>query len=112
MPRDKRFTDHLAQVSLFRALSKKDLDLVARRAEDVAVDAGKVLISEGTTGHEFFVVLAGTAKVTRRGRRVATLGPGDAFGELALLDQAPATPPSRPRPRWSSWCSASASSPG
>lgn len=89
MPRDKRFTDHLAQVSLFRALSKKDLSLVARRAEDVAVDAGKVLISEGTTGHEFFVVLAGTAKVTRRGRRVATLGPGDAFGELALLDQAP-----------------------
>ncbi len=89
MPRDKSFVNHLAEVSLFSALSKKELGLVARRAEDVSVAAGKVLISEGTTGHEFFVVLAGTAKVTRRGRRVATLGPGDAFGELALLDRSP-----------------------
>ncbi len=89
MARNRNFVDHLAEVPLFSALSKKELGLVARRAEDVSVGAGKVLISEGTTGHEFFVVVDGTAKVTRRGRRVATLGPGDAFGELALLDRAP-----------------------
>lgn len=89
MARDKRFVDHLSGVPLFSALSRKELGLVARRAEDVSVKAGKVLIGEGTTGHEFFVVIEGTAKVTRRGRRVATLGPGAAFGELALLDRAP-----------------------
>ncbi len=83
------FIDHLQQVPLFAACSRKDLQLVARRAEDVRVAAGKALISEGETGHEFFVILEGTAKVSRHGRKIATLGPGDAFGELALLEKAP-----------------------
>ena len=74
---------------MFSALSKRDLQLVARRAEDVRVPGGKVLVNEGETGHEFFVILDGSARVTRRGKRVATIGPGDAFGELALLDKAP-----------------------
>jgi CRP/FNR family cyclic AMP-dependent transcriptional regulator len=89
MPRRDAFLDHLAQVPLFSALSRKELALVARRAEDVTVEAGRVLVSEGSTGSEFFVIIDGTATVTRRGRKVATLGPGDAFGELALLDKAP-----------------------
>lgn len=74
---------------MFSACSKRELALVARRAEDVRVSAGKVLIAEGSTGHEFFVIFEGTARVTRNGRRVATLGPGQAFGELALLDKGP-----------------------
>jgi CRP-like cAMP-binding protein len=89
MPRRDAFIEHLAQVPLFSACSKKDLTLVARRADDVHVDAGKVLISEGAAGHEFFVIMDGNAKVSRGGRKVAHLGPGDAFGELALLDQSP-----------------------
>jgi CRP/FNR family transcriptional regulator, cyclic AMP receptor protein len=89
MSRRDAFLDHLAQVPLFSALSRKELALVARRAEDVKVEAGRVLISEGSTGSEFFVIIDGTANVTRHGRKVATLGPGDAFGELALLDKAP-----------------------
>ena len=89
MARRDAFIDNLQQVPLFAACSRKDLQLVARRAEDVRVAAGKTLISEGETGHEFFVILSGTAKVTRRGRKIATLGPGDAFGELALLEKAP-----------------------
>ena len=89
MARRDAFIDHLQQVALFSACSRKDLQLVARRAEDVKVPAGKVLMTEGETGHEFFVILEGTAKVTRQGRRVASLGPGTAMGELALLDKAP-----------------------
>jgi CRP-like cAMP-binding protein len=89
MARRDAFIDHLQQVSLFSACSRKDLQLVARRAEDVKVPAGKVLITEGETGHEFFVILDGTAKVTRQGRKIATVGPGAAFGELALLEKAP-----------------------
>jgi CRP/FNR family cyclic AMP-dependent transcriptional regulator len=83
------FLDHLAEVPLFSALSKKDLQLVARNAEDVKVDAGKVLVSEGSTGSEFFVIVDGKARVTRRGKKVAELGPGGFFGDLALLDRAP-----------------------
>jgi CRP/FNR family cyclic AMP-dependent transcriptional regulator len=89
MARNDTFIDHLQQVPMFSACSKRDLQLVARRAEDVRVPAGKVLVNEGETGHEFFVIIDGTARVTRRGKRVATLGPGSAFGELALLDKAP-----------------------
>ena len=89
MARQDAFIEHLQQVPLFSACSKRDLQLVARRAEDVRVAAGKVLVNEGETGHEFFVIIDGSARVTRRGKRVATLGAGSAFGELALLDKAP-----------------------
>ncbi len=89
MSRRDAFLNHLAQVPLFSALSKKELQLVARRAEDVRVDPGRILVSEGSTGSEFFVIIDGTATVSRHGRKVASLGAGDAFGELALLDKAP-----------------------
>ncbi|MBV8950124.1 MAG: cyclic nucleotide-binding domain-containing protein [Actinobacteria bacterium] len=89
MPRGDVFLDQLRNVPLFSALSRKELGLVARRSEDVTVAPGKVLVSEGAPGSEFFVIVDGTAKVTRQGRKVATLGPGAAFGELALLDRAP-----------------------
>jgi CRP-like cAMP-binding protein len=89
MARKDEFIDHLAQVPLFSACSRKDLQQVAKRAEDVTVEPGKVLVSEGSAGHEFFVIVDGTAKVTRHGQTVATVGPGQFFGDLALLDHAP-----------------------
>ncbi len=89
MARHDEFTEHLAQVPLFSACSKKDLQQVARRAEDVRVDAGKVLVREGAAGAEFFVIVEGQADVTRHGEKVARLGPGQFFGDLALLDRAP-----------------------
>ena len=89
MSRHDVFIDHLQQVSLFSACSRKDLQLVAKRAEDIHVAAGKAIVSEGETGHEFFAIISGTARVERHGEKIATLGPGDAFGELALLEKAP-----------------------
>jgi CRP/FNR family cyclic AMP-dependent transcriptional regulator len=89
MARHDAFIDHLARVPLFSACSKKDLQLVAKRAEDVKVDAGKLLVSEGDTGTEFFVIVDGNATVRKHGRKVAELGPGGFFGELALLERAP-----------------------
>lgn len=89
MSRRDQFLTHLADVPLFSALSKKDLTLVARRADEVSVDAGRELVREGAHGAEFFVILEGTAKVVKHGRTVARLGPGGSFGELALLERAP-----------------------
>ena len=89
MARRDQFIEHLSQVPLFSALSRKELALVATRAEDVVVPAGKALVSEGDTGNQFFVIMSGAVKLTRRGRKIATLGPGDSFGELALLDKHP-----------------------
>jgi len=48
-----------------------------------------VLVEEGTAGREFFLIVSGTAKVTRNGREAAVLGPGSHFGELSLLDRRP-----------------------
>lgn len=87
--RKQDYLEHLAQVPLFGACAKKDLKLIARKAENVQVEAGKELITEGRPGHEFFVIADGKAKVKRNNRKVATLGKGDFFGELALLDRAP-----------------------
>jgi CRP/FNR family transcriptional regulator, cyclic AMP receptor protein len=89
MARHDTFIDHLAQVPLFSACSRKELGLVARRAEDVKVEAGKILVSEGATGTEFFVIMEGQARIERHGQQVAMVGAGDFFGDLALLDRAP-----------------------
>jgi CRP-like cAMP-binding protein len=76
-------------VPLFSSCSRRDLQQVAKRTEQVQVPAGKVLVREGAAGAEFFVILDGTAEVSRHGRPVTTLGPGRFFGDLALLDRAP-----------------------
>jgi CRP-like cAMP-binding protein len=89
MARSDSFLDALASVPLFAACSRKELQLVAKQGEHRSVPAGKVLVSEGSVGAEFFVILDGEARVERHGRKVATLGPGSYFGELSLLDRAP-----------------------
>jgi len=88
MRRD-RYLQHLAAVPMFQALSKKDLTLVGRLAEDISVEPGEVLVREGRREGEFYLIVEGKAKVVRKGKTVAVLGPGDYFGELALLDPGP-----------------------
>ena len=78
--------ERLHKVPLFRPLKKRDLDTVSRLADEIDLPAGRVLIKEGDLGHEFFVIETGTAGVTRDGDAVAELGPGDFFGEMALLE--------------------------
>jgi CRP-like cAMP-binding protein len=112
MSRRDAFLDHLAEVPLFSALSRKELALVARRAEDVKVDEGRILVSEGSTGSEFFVIIDGQAAVSRKGRKLATLNPGTPSGSSRSSTRRPATPRSRPPRRWRSSSSASASSAG
>ena len=83
------YLDHLARVPMFSACSKKELEKIARASDEIHVDAGHVLVEEGKPGHEFFLILDGTANVLRNGRKIATLGRGQYFGELALLDRGP-----------------------
>ena len=87
--RRDEYLEHLAKVPLFSACSKKDLAAVAKASDEIAVEAGKVLIQEGRFGHQFFLIIEGGAEVRRNGRKVATLGPGQYFGELSLLDKGP-----------------------
>jgi CRP-like cAMP-binding protein len=77
----------LARAPLFQGLTRKELQLLAKTAEDVEVDAGRVLCREGQFGQEFFVIVEGEVEVTRGGGKVNTLGPGDFFGEIALIEK-------------------------
>jgi CRP/FNR family transcriptional regulator, cyclic AMP receptor protein len=83
------YLDHLAQVPLFSTCSRKDLQKLGKASDEIAVTAGKVLVEEGRPGHEFFLIEDGTAEVRRKNRKVATLGRGQFFGELSLLDRGP-----------------------
>ena len=85
MARQDAYIDHLTQVPLFSACSKDELRKVARRTTDIPVAEGHVLCREGERGLEFFVIVSGRAKVSRKGRKVGEVGPGDFFGELSLL---------------------------
>jgi CRP-like cAMP-binding protein len=89
MARSDSKLEHLSKVRLFSALSKKELQILGRTCDEVTVSAGKVLCEEGKPGHEFYMILEGQATVRRGGKKIASLGPGDSFGELALLDKAP-----------------------
>jgi len=85
MARRDAYIDHLTQVSLFSACSKDELRKLSRATTDIPIAEGQVLVKEGERGMEFFVIVTGRAKVSRKGRKVGELGPGDFFGELALL---------------------------
>ena len=89
MRRKDQYLDHLAKVPLFSACSKKELQTIARASDDIDVPSGKLLVEEGKPGHEFFLILNGSASVKRGKKEIAKLGPGQYFGELALLDRGP-----------------------
>ena len=80
---------HLAAVPLFSQLSAKERRQVARSLGVHDVADGVLLVRQGEAGDTFYVLLDGSARVSRNGRRVATLDAGDWFGELAVLDPAP-----------------------
>lgn len=84
-------TELLKNVALFTGCSKAELRELARIADETGVAEGTVLTREGQPGREFFVIVDGTAKVTRKGRRIADLGPGDWLGEIALITSGPRT---------------------
>jgi CRP-like cAMP-binding protein len=76
---------HLEGLGLFEGLTQDELNEVARTADEIDVEAGKRLVSAGRYGHEFFVISNGTAEVIRGEEHLADLGPGDFFGEMAIL---------------------------
>ena len=89
--RSKAKTDLLKSVPLFEHCSRRDLGRIAEITDEVAAEDGEVLITEGDRGRDFFVIISGEVEVRRKGRKVATLGPGTFFGEMALLSNQPRT---------------------
>ena len=76
----------LSEVELFKRLEPSQIKKLAQVADITSVEAGKALITEGSMGRELIVLLDGAVDVQRGGQTIASLGPGDAVGEMALLD--------------------------
>ena len=81
--------DLIKRVPLFSSASKAELAEIASIADEIDLPEGKTVIQEGDAGREFFVLVEGTADVERGGKKVASLGPGDFFGEIALIAKTP-----------------------
>jgi CRP-like cAMP-binding protein len=82
--------DRLRSVPLFSSCTDKELTFIASRVDEVDVPAGTTLCKKGESGGDFFIILEGKAEVDAAQGR-STLGPGDFFGEIALLDNGPRT---------------------
>jgi len=91
MASKKSYLESLRRVSLFSSCSNKDLEKIAKAGDEVTMEAGSLVVDQGQTGREAFVILKGSATVRRNGKKVATLGPGSVVGELSLLDHGPRT---------------------
>lgn len=81
----------LKRVPLFEDCSKTELGQLATSADELPLPEGRVLAREGKPGREFFVLVDGTVRVSRGGRKLADLGAGDWFGEIALVTGRPRT---------------------
>ena len=78
------YREYLKRVPLFRDLDKGELDAVGAVVTDLRFNAGQVLIRQGDSAHEMFIVTAGEIEVTRDGQHIADLGPGTFAGEMAV----------------------------
>lgn len=85
----ERFTEALQRVPLFEDCSAEELAAIDRVADEVHLDAGAELLTQGSAARQAIVILSGTAEVVRDGVVVAERGPGDCVGELSLLAHSP-----------------------
>ena len=76
----------LQRIPLFADFDRGELERISRTFKDRTFDAGSTVVGEGKTGAGFFVIESGEATVSRRGEERGKLGPGDYFGEIALID--------------------------
>ena len=83
--------ERLAAIELFSELSAKELKKIASFMTPINTKAGRDLTVQGTPGREFMIIVEGEASVRRNGRLIASLGPGDFFGELAVIAGVPRT---------------------
>lgn len=79
--------DRLKKIPAFADLDPTATDTIARLASEVSVPTGKELVREGDFSYELLAIEEGTADVTRGGRHVAELGPGDVVGEVGVVER-------------------------
>ena len=89
MANKKALVDMLSRNRLFDGFAKKDIAAIINSATEVVHPEGKVIVIEERPGVGFHLLLEGTAAVSVKGRKLRTLGPGDSFGDIAVIDGGP-----------------------
>jgi CRP/FNR family cyclic AMP-dependent transcriptional regulator len=89
--RSSQKIDLLKKVPLFNNLSQKHLGEIAKHADQVQVEKGRVLVQQGKTGWDFIFIAEGDARVEKDGKVIRQLSRGDFFGEISLIDGEPRT---------------------
>lgn len=90
MARDEKI-EHLRRVPLFAHMGNRELERLGQLADEVELGLDQLLTQQGKSGSEFFIVLDGRMTVLQDGRPVGNMGPGDFFGEIALIEERPRT---------------------
>jgi CRP/FNR family cyclic AMP-dependent transcriptional regulator len=88
---NRHVDERLAKVPLFAECRKRDLSFISALLRERTFPAGTELTTEGQPGDEFMIIFDGSVTAAQHGQPVAQLGPGDFFGEIALLDGGPRT---------------------
>lgn len=91
MASKKQHLETLRSIPLFTGCSVKELEKVAKATDEIRMTAGTLIVDQGQTGREAFVIVEGEIEVKRNNRKVAKLGAGSIVGELSLLDHGPRT---------------------
>src|SRR5438270_6804777 len=84
-------TELLRRVPLFSGLKRDQLSFVATRVDEVDIPAGRVLVTQGEPNHALHIIIDGEAEVSVDQKQRRSLGAGDFFGEISMLDRRPAT---------------------
>ncbi len=91
MTAQSKYVEHLRRVPLFGGIPDSGLDSIARQLSERSYEPGAVIVKQGEPGVGFYLIDEGKVEVEQGGRVLTTLGPGDFFGELALLEDVPRT---------------------
>ena len=84
-------TESLRRVPLFAGLDRKELELLAKLAKEQRYEPGATIVKTGASGHGLYIIKEGNVSVVRDGQKVASMGPGQFFGEISVLDGGPRT---------------------
>jgi len=89
MPEAVPYVEHLKKVPIFGKLPAKELEYVARSVKERVYESGTVIVKEGDPGLGFFLITEGRVDVSHKDHRIREMGPGEFFGEMALMEEAP-----------------------
>ncbi|TMD84860.1 MAG: cyclic nucleotide-binding domain-containing protein [Chloroflexi bacterium] len=84
-------TESLRRVPLLAGLDRKELELLAKLAKEQRYEPGATIVKSGASGHGLYIIKEGNVSVVRDGQKVASMGPGQFFGEISVLDGGPRT---------------------